>query len=90
MSLFAGSTSRWVDGVLFTFEGFPKIPEIIKENLEGIIHWESLNFTEMPTFKDSILVPGTNQLLRVINNSSTEGVVEAIKWLKNNHQDSKN
>lgn len=43
--------ARWADGILYEPQGFPPTPEIIKDQMEGKIHFAAIEYTEMPQFK---------------------------------------
>ncbi len=73
---------RWVEGVLFHFESTPKTPDIVRDQINGIIHWDVLNFTKMEKFQNEIKHPKHGAILQILNNSTNTVTVEIIKWLK--------
>ena len=59
----------------------PPTDEVIKLQLEGIVHWSSLEFAFMPTYQTPITVEGTviaivdvssNKILSDLTNSITK------------------
>jgi len=78
--------SRWIDGILFDPVGYPNIPEIIRDNMEGIVHWNIVNFTDLPEYKPILNHPDTGAPLQVIDNSTNTAVSDFIRWLKTQSQ----
>jgi hypothetical protein len=80
--LSAGSTAtlRWAEGVIFSFNAFPADPLIIKENLEGRIHWNHVSFAPMPQYRQQIITPsGVTVFIRdVSTNPSFQAAAEFI------------
>ena len=79
----AGSTvtTRWVAGVLLSFNAFPNDPVITRENLEGRVHWNHASFSLMPEYKEQIITKSgvTVVIGDVSKNSSFQAVAEFIK-----------
>lgn len=76
--------ARWIDGILFDFVGvMTPTPELINERFrDGTIHWEIINFAEMPQYRQTVAHPENGTILHVMDNSSNTAVSEAIRWLK--------
>ena len=85
--LSAGSTAtlRWAEGVIFSFNAFPADPLIIKENLEGRIHWNHVSFAPMTQYRQQIITPsGVTVFIRDVSaNPSFQAAAEFIRanWL---------
>ena len=79
-------SARWIDGILFTFIPFPPSPEALRDKIEGIIHWELVNFTEMEQYTSTVTNPETNITMNVLDNSTNTAVSDFIRWLKNDSQ----
>jgi len=77
---------RWIDGILFNFFAFPPSPEALKDKIEGTIHWEIVNFTEMEKYKSTVTNPQNNIIMSVLDNSSNTAVSDFVRWLKNDSQ----
>jgi hypothetical protein len=77
-----GHGLRWAEGVLFRYAQFPPSEAVIKEQLKGIIHVASIEWTEMPEFKDVIIITETNVKIPVINCSDNiiqKAIAEYLK-----------
>jgi len=78
--------ARWIDGILFIFKGFPPSPEVLRDKIQGILHWEIVNFTEMEKYTSTITNPKNNITMDVLDNSNNTAVSDFIRWLKNDSQ----
>jgi len=63
----------WANGVVFDRTPVPSTDEVIKKQLDGIIHWSSLEFAFIPTYESTIKVDGS--VLPIKN------VVAILVWL---------
>jgi len=77
---------RWIDGVLFGFRPFEETPEIVRDRLQGIIHWSFLNFTQMKEYTEVLHHPKNGTPVAVLDNSNNTAVCDVIKWLKKQRQ----
>jgi len=78
--------ARWIDGILFLFKGFPPSPEVLRDKIQGVLHWEIVNFTEMEQYTPTITNPENNVIMKVLDNTSNTAVSDFIRWLKNDSQ----
>lgn len=78
--------ARWIDGVVFIFQSYPRSPETMRESLEGTVHWEIVNFTEMNEYMETLVNPRNQSMIKVIDNSSNTAVSDFIRWLKRQPQ----
>ncbi|MDE1851533.1 MAG: hypothetical protein KGH69_02490 [Candidatus Micrarchaeota archaeon] len=80
----------WCSGVLFSFSSFPMNDQVIKEHLDGTLHWMEVQFTMEPEYVPIIQLNEEEykaQLnVRVIDTSSVELHRELIKWIKENYK----
>jgi hypothetical protein len=67
----------WAEGIVFTREPMPPTSDIVKEQLQGIIHFSSLEFASMPTYKSELKWEGVP--IPVIDASNTEILREVAK-----------
>lgn len=74
--------SRWIDGVLFHISHYPKTPEVVRDNVQGFVHWEVLNFTKLEVFQEQVIDEKTKRQLTIVNNTTNSTVSEVIVWLK--------
>jgi len=74
--------ARWADGILYEPQGFPPTPEIIKDQMEGRIHFAAIEYTEMPQFKPYLKNTTNNVLLPIIDMSHNAATKQIAIWLK--------
>ena len=74
--------ARWADGILYEQQGFPPTPEIIKDQMEGKIHFAAIEYTEMPQFKPYLKNTTNNVLLPIIDMSHNAVTKQIVIWLK--------
>ena len=75
---------NWVDGVIFSFHGMPHITPIVREMLEGRLHWISVTFAIFPVYQNLIVIKETNVKIPIIdvsNNGVFKEVAIALKQL---------
>ena len=76
---------RWVDGLVFAFNGMALTPELVNERVrDGVIHWEFIEFAEMPKYEKVVTHPDTQVQLRVVDGSNNSAVGDVIRHFKNN------
>jgi len=73
---------HWAEGVIFRFAGMPPKDEVVREQLEGIIHWSLVEWALMPEYKSVIVIHDINAKIPVINVSGTTNLCEIAKALK--------
>jgi hypothetical protein len=78
----AANPSRWVDGILYDASGLPPTPEVIKDQLEGILHFAAVEYTEMKEYKPYLKNSTNNVVLPIINMSNNAVIIEIGQWLK--------
>ncbi|MDE1823723.1 MAG: hypothetical protein KGI00_00525 [Candidatus Micrarchaeota archaeon] len=80
----------WCDGVLFSFSSFPMNDQVIKDHLEGKIHWLEVQFAMESKYTPVIALSEEEYKatlnVRVIDTSSVELHKELIKWIKGNYK----
>ena len=72
----------WAEGIIFRHSSMAITPEIIKEQLEGRIHWNSVRWALMPEFKTFIEIRETKVKIPILNVSANEILSEVAKWLR--------
>ncbi len=78
----AANPARWVDGILYVASGLPPTPEVIKDQLQDIIHFAAVEYTEMKEYKPYLKNSTNNVVLPIINMSNNEIIKEIGRWLK--------
>ena len=68
---------NWAEGVLFRHINMPPTEDVIREQLKGKVHWNSVHFALMPEYKDIILI--TDLKVRIpINNVSNNTILSKV------------
>ena len=75
----------WVDGIIFDRTGLPDTDDIIREKLEGKLHWNFLHYTILEKYQPEFKVAG-NIRIPVIKVSDNETFKEMTKWIKDNFE----
>jgi hypothetical protein len=73
---------QWAEGVVFRFMAMPPTDDVVKEQLEGKIHWSVVEWALMPECKDVVLIKDINAKIPIINVSSTAVLCEVARALK--------
>jgi hypothetical protein len=73
---------RWAEGVVFRFVSMTPTDEIIKEQLQGRVHWNAVEWALMPQYKNVIPIQDINAKIPVINVSSATILCDVAKALK--------
>jgi hypothetical protein len=73
---------RWAEGIIFRFSGLPPTDEVVREQLQGKIHWNAVEWALMPEYKNVILIKDINAKIPVIDVSATVILCEIAKALK--------
>lgn len=77
-----GARLLWAEGVAFNHNPMPPTTDVIKENLQGRIHWNSVEWALMPKFKQFIEISQTKVKVPILNVSTNEILSAVAKWLK--------
>ena len=73
---------RWAEGVVFRSSPMPPTDEVVRETLEGRIHWNAVSWALMPEYKNVIPIREINANIPIINASATEALRDVAKALK--------
>jgi hypothetical protein len=76
----------WAEGVVFRFSRMTPTDEIVRELLQGKVHWTVVEWALMPQCKQAIPVEEINAKIPVINVSTTTILCEVAKALKEQAQ----
>jgi len=77
---------RWVDGIVFTATAYPATPELVNAQVDGTVHWQHVEFAEMPDYQQMVTNQNSGGSATVVDYSSNTAVVDFIKWLKKQPQ----
>jgi hypothetical protein len=72
----------WAEGVVFKFSATPPTDEIVREQLQGKIHWNAVEWALMPEYKNVIMIQDINAKIPVVNVTATEILREVARSLK--------
>lgn len=72
----------WVEGIVFSSSTMLETKDVIKEKLEGVVHWASVEWALMPEFKGVIIIKETNVKVPIINVGAHPIYKAVSKWLK--------
>ena len=75
------SLVRWCDGIVFAHVSLPSTPDVVKDQMNGLVHWAWLSYAEMNSFKDFLesTYKARTPLIDVSNNDLNK---ELARWLK--------
>jgi hypothetical protein len=73
---------HWAEGVVFHFIPMPPTDDVVKESLQGKVHWLSVAWALMPEYKDVVPIGDINAKIPIINVSATASLCEVIRALK--------
>jgi hypothetical protein len=76
----------WADGVLFDQIMMPQTEAVVKEQLEGRIHWALVSFTYMEKFEPYRVVKEGNIRVPIIDVSGSGIAKVLVKWIKANYK----
>lgn len=73
---------NWAEGVVFRQSPMPPNDEVVKEMLQGRIHWSAVAYALMPEYKNVIPITDINAKIPVLDASSNAILCEIAKILK--------
>jgi hypothetical protein len=73
---------KWAQGVLFRHQGMPPTDDIVKEQLEGKVHWNSVEWALMPRYEKVIMIHDINAKIPVIDASANKILSDVAIALK--------
>ena len=77
-------SANWVDGVDFVVGGFFPIPQVLEDSLKGIIHYQTVSFTEtdFEEEKRGSLKDGRPYTVRLAKVEHSPNFLELVRFLK--------
>ncbi|MEM3791425.1 MAG: hypothetical protein QXL16_01715 [Candidatus Micrarchaeaceae archaeon] len=77
----------WCNKILFSFTTLPLVDDVLKDYLNGKLHWAEVLYCKMEEYKEEISLNDEaykgEQRFRVINTNVSEVHREFTKWLAN-------
>lgn len=80
-----GRPINWSNGVAFSHRVMPPTDEVIKEQINGKIHWSHLSFAFMPKHQPLITIPEGKIRIPILNLSGNEVFRELTEWIKKHY-----
>ena len=77
-----GDPLLWVEGIVFSSSTMLETKDVVKEKMEGIVHWSSVEWARMPEFKEVIVIKETNVKVLIIDVTAHPIYRTVSKWLK--------
>lgn len=72
----------WAEGVVFVWMAMAPTDDIVKENLEGKLHWLSVQWALKPQYEPFIPIKDINAKIPLINVSANAMFCDVAKALK--------
>jgi hypothetical protein len=76
----------WCDGILFSFNSMPMSKELVRDYLDGTIHWMEVHYCPMKGYEEVLSLNDeqykATMHIRVLDTSKSALHAEFIKWLK--------
>ena len=72
----------WAEGVAFSPAGMPPTEDVIKEQLQGRVHWAAVEWASMPQYQNVIDVKEAKIRVPIINVSTNPILRSVAEWLK--------
>lgn len=75
---------KWVDGIALIQQAYPMTDIVIKELLEGRLHWDHVSFAPMEEYRRNIHVEDVRITATVINVSANPIFRDIAKFIREN------
>ena len=73
---------NWAEGVVFRHAPMPPTEDVVREQLQGKVHWSSVAWALMPKYQNVIVIKETNVRIPINDVSANEILSEVAKSLK--------
>jgi len=83
-----GPPLTWANGVIFEFGVLRDTDDIVKEKLEGKLHWNFLHYATLEKYQPEFKVQG-NIRIPIIDASNNETFRDMAMWIKSNFEKKK-
>ena len=77
-----GRSLNWANGIAFRHEPMPPTDEVIKEQIQGSIHWPHLAFAVMPKYQPAFVIQKGKVTIPVVDLSENEIFRDMAEWIK--------
>ena len=83
-----GKPLLWIDGLALDRISMLETESVVREKLDGKLHWSSLSYALMPKFKTIVILREGNVRIPIINVSNSPFFQAVNRWLKKiRHED---
>jgi hypothetical protein len=76
----------WCDGIIFSFNSMPMTRDLVKDYMQGKIHWMEVHYTHMKKYEPVVELNDeqykATMRIRVLDTSKSSLHTDFIKWLK--------
>ena len=76
---------RWTNGLIFLTQPLPPTEDVIKEQIQGTIHWSSLHFARMRGYQKEVK-RGRSVTVPVIDLSNHDIFGAMADWIKEKYK----
>jgi hypothetical protein len=84
-----GRPISWADGIIFEIVHFRDTEDIIKEKLEGRLHWSAISYCLLEKYQREFKVEEGNIRIPIFNVSDNLMFKEMVNWIKSNFEKKK-
>jgi len=74
----------WAEGVVFSRRGMPPTEDVVRDQLQGIIHFSAIEWALMPKFRKELKSRGVK--IPVVNGDDNPSLKEVARQLKKRHK----
>jgi len=79
-----GRAVNWVDGIVFEHTPMPPTEDVIREQLSGQVHWNSIGYTLLDKYQPIFTVGSIR--IPVIDLSTSQTFRDMAKWIRDNFE----
>lgn len=80
-------TANWIDGIAFTIGNFLETPEMVKEKIEGRIHWGAVYFTRTSFQPEKKVTLGSRDyVVKFVKAEGNLDFANLVKYIQENIQ----
>jgi len=73
----------WTEGIVISRRGMPLTEDVVRDMLEGLVHFQAIEWASMPEYKDSLKSEGvTIPVINVSYNPNLTAIAKALKSQK--------
>ncbi|MFH0896936.1 MAG: hypothetical protein V1850_02660 [Candidatus Bathyarchaeota archaeon] len=82
-----GSPIYWANGVAYVHLNLLATEEVLKEYLQGKIHWRHLHFAYMPKYQKIFTIPDGSIRIPIIDMNGNDIAQSVTTWIKKNYKE---